>query len=114
MAIAEVLVEIELLPKGRRADRLWEWYQVDFPDLLGDRIIPVDYGIAVEWAMLRARWSKVGRTLSLIDSLILTTAQVHGLIVVTRDRKCFGGLGVEIINPWNLDGSKDMPGTDRR
>lgn len=101
LTVGEVLVGIELLPEGKRADRLWEWYRVDLPALIGDRILPVDHQIAAEWAALRAKWSRVGPSLSLVDSLILTTARVHGLQVVTRNLKDFGGLGVEIINPWD-------------
>jgi predicted nucleic acid-binding protein len=35
------------------------------------------------------------------DGLLLATAAVHNLVLVTRDERDFRGMGVEILNPWS-------------
>ena len=34
------------------------------------------------------------------DSMILATAQVHGMTLVTRNVKDFQNAGVQVLNPW--------------
>lgn len=34
------------------------------------------------------------------DSLIGTCALIRGLTIVTRNERDFGGLGVQVLNPW--------------
>lgn len=36
------------------------------------------------------------------DSFIAATAQVHNLIVATRNVSDFANMGAELINPWEL------------
>jgi len=43
-----------------------------------------------------------GVTLNTADGLIAATALEHGLTVVTRNVKDFDGLGVTLLNPWEL------------
>ncbi len=38
-----------------------------------------------------------------VDSLIAATAQVHELIVATRNTKDFQGCEVPLLNPWQYD-----------
>ncbi len=36
------------------------------------------------------------------DSLVAACALVHGLTVVTRNTRDFAGLGVALVNPWDI------------
>lgn len=100
MTLAEARYGIEILPPGRKTNLLWRWYHEDFIYLIEHRIIPLDQDVARHWATLRAQSRRVGRTLAFADSLILSTAVIHGMVVVTRNVKDFSGLGAEILNPW--------------
>jgi hypothetical protein len=44
--------------------------------------------------------------------MIAATAVEHEMTLVTRNGKDFGGLGVEIVNPWecDADGGEFSPG----
>jgi toxin FitB len=38
----------------------------------------------------------------LLDSLIVATAHVHALTVVTRNRRDFEGCGAPLVDPWQF------------
>jgi hypothetical protein len=42
----------------------------------------------------------VGRPLHVVDGLLLATAKVHGLTIVTRNVADFDGRGVPVLNPY--------------
>jgi predicted nucleic acid-binding protein len=86
----------KLLPSGRKA-RLELWLRIDIEQGFGQRKLPVDAAVAQRWAALRAG---AGRTLPLADGLIAATALVHGLKLVTRNRRDFQSLGVRLFDPW--------------
>jgi len=59
-------------------------------------VLPMDGPCFRAWAKLMHR-----RSNDLIeDAMIAATAQVHGLVVVTRNVKDFKTLGVETLNPF--------------
>lgn len=59
------------------------------------RILPVDSRVAEEWGRLTAR-----RKASLVDTLMAATAQVHGLVLVTRNIRDVAWTGVPCLNPF--------------
>lgn len=61
----------------------------------GERILPVDMQIAMQWAQISAV-----RTLPAIDTLLAATAIVHDLTLVTRNTKDVADTGVQLLNPW--------------
>lgn len=63
--------------------------------LYSDRILPVTLEIAEEWGRLSAL-----RALPPEDGLLAATAQVHRLVLVTRNVKNVEGIGVSVLNPW--------------
>ena len=64
--------------------------------LYGDRLLPVDVGVARRWGQLSAAIGHDGA-----DLLIAATALERGLTVVTRNLRHFAPTGVAIINPWH-------------
>ena len=60
-------------------------------------VLPMDARTFRAWALLMHRRS---RTL-LEDAMIAATAEVHGLVVVTRNVRDFAGLGVRTLNPFH-------------
>jgi len=64
--------------------------------LYGDRLLPVDVGVARRWGLLSAEIGHGGA-----DLLIAATALERGLTVVTSNLRHFEPTGVAIINPWH-------------
>jgi predicted nucleic acid-binding protein len=59
-------------------------------------VLPMDAPIFHAWARLMH-----GRSQALLeDAMIAATANVHGLIVVTRNVRDFAGLGARTLNPF--------------
>jgi len=62
----------------------------------GDRLLPIDQGIAEQWGHLN-----VPDPLPVIDGLLAATAMVHGLILVTRNLKDVERTGVDCLDPFS-------------
>lgn len=77
------------------AAELTVWIE-ELIQLYADRILPVTPGIARNWGRLSARLGNDGS-----DLLIAATAQVHGLMVVTRNTSDFEPTGVKVLNPYS-------------
>lgn len=59
--------------------------------------LPVDDGVAIAWAELRARLRERGRRLAVNDSWIAATAIAHGLPLVTQDRDYTDVPGLTVV-----------------
>jgi toxin FitB len=88
---------IEMLPAGRKRDRLEEWLEVRLRGEFAGRILPVTVEIAELSGRLIADEKKASHTVDIADTLIAATAQVHGLKVATLNRTHFERLGVELV-----------------
>ncbi len=95
--LGELRFGILLLPVGKRRERLERWFQEGI-----ERIYCVAWDVAtgLRWAQLLAELRASGRSMPIKDSLIAATALVHGLAVVTRNRRDFENAGVEIVDPF--------------
>jgi predicted nucleic acid-binding protein len=65
------------------------------------RILPVDTAVAQRCAKLHVPNPKPER-----DAFIAATALVHGMSVVTRNVEDFRLSGVEVLNPWEWEGTR--------
>ena len=103
-SLAEVRRGIELMPAGKRRDRLAAWLTEDLPVRFEGRILDVDGRIADAWGIVMARGQKAGSNIGTLDALFAATAEVHGLTLVTRNVKDFLKLGIRLLNPWQAGG----------
>jgi len=97
LTLGEIRKGVELL-RGRdpeQAEVFARWLH-DLRARFAERILAIEVRIAEEWGRLNA-----AATRNTVDSLIATTARVHGLIVVTRNTSDFEGCGVSLLNPWH-------------
>ncbi|HSU98319.1 MAG TPA: type II toxin-antitoxin system VapC family toxin [Gemmatimonadaceae bacterium] len=101
MTIGEIRHGINLLPEGGRRTELRNWLARDVIQRFADRTVDITVEIAEAWAGLTAQAHRTKRSLSAPDGLILATAIVHRLSVVTRNVRDFSGYDVPIVNPWD-------------
>ena len=78
-----------------RAGALERWLR-EVSDVFGARIIGVDPAVADAWGRMSA-----SRPVPVIDALLAATAQVHDLVLVTRNTADVSGLGVRTLNPFD-------------
>ena len=91
-----------LLPPGRRRTQMEAWFNLDLLPLVAGRVLPFTQSIAERWGVLGAECHLRGRPLALADGQIAATALEHNLVVVTRNEKDFQGLGLKLLNPWEV------------
>ena len=98
ITIGEIRKGIALIaPRDpQQAARLESWLAGLCQDF-ASRILPVSRDVAEEWGRLNAL-----RPLPAVDSLLGATAQVHGLILVTRSVSDLRAVGLHIVNPFEF------------
>jgi toxin FitB len=99
-SLAEIRRGVELMPPGKRRDRLAAWLSEDLPVRFEGRILSIDSRIAETWGLVMVRGHKAGMNVSVWDAFFAATAEVHRLTLVTRNIQHFEMLGIPLLNPW--------------
>lgn len=99
VAVHELEYGFNLLPRGRRKDRIGRFLTA-LVDEYEDHILPIGRKEAEQATILRARAYRSGRVLHLGDALVAGTAVANGLTVVSRNVSDFSGLDISVVNPW--------------
>ncbi len=97
---AELLYGVEILPAGRRRDRLLEEVMGMLQEDFDGRILPFDSAAARAYAVVAAARRAAGRPINHADCQIAAIARCRGASVATRDVDDFEGIRIELINPW--------------
>jgi len=95
--IGELRIGILALPRGRKRDRLEQWYETVVETI---ECIPWDATISQRWASLVVDLKRKGETVPLLDGMIAATALQYNLIVATRNTRDFHKTGVKTLNPF--------------
>jgi toxin FitB len=95
--IGELRIGILALPRGRKRDRLDQWYEIVIETI---DCIPWDATISQRWAALVVKLKQKGESVPLLDGMIAATALQHELIVATRNTRDFQKTGVKTFNPF--------------
>lgn len=96
IALGEIRKGIELITRRdpAAAANLNDWLD-GLCARFGERILPISAQIADEWGRLNAR-----RPLPAADSLLAATANVHRLILATRNTADLRQVEVKLVNPF--------------
>ena len=95
ITIGEVWAGIAALPQGRKRRALEAMFDL-IPDRFHNRIIPVDYAVAVKFGELQVE----AGPLPSLDALIAATALTRRLTLVTHNSKDMTRTGATILDPW--------------
>lgn len=98
---AEILYGLELMPVGRRRQRLADAAEEVFTEDFRGRILPFDELSAREFAKILATRKAAGGPMSQFDAMIAAIARSHGAALATRNSDDFEDCGIRLINPWN-------------
>jgi predicted nucleic acid-binding protein len=95
-----VLGEIEkgiqlVAPWDRDEARVLQGWLARLEVAFRGRIVPVDRDIAHEWGRMAA-----SRPVPMIDGLLVASAKVRDLTLVTRNTKQLVGLGARLLDPF--------------
>lgn len=101
LSFGEIRQGVEMLAPGRRRDALEAWLTTALPRQFLGRVLPIDEHVTAEWGRLVVEGRRKGRELPPIDGLLLATASLHHLTLVTRNERDCAGRGVPILNPWS-------------
>jgi predicted nucleic acid-binding protein len=85
---------------SRRSQKLTAWLG-KIEQRFAGRILSLDAPTLHAWAQLAARAELSGQRLPVMDGLIMSTAQCHGLTVVTRNVGDFR-FYPQVFNPWQI------------
>lgn len=99
---AEILYGLALLPEGRRRRDLEQAIRPIFDEDLHGRVLPFDRGAAEIYATLAADRRRAGRPVSQFDAQIAAIALSRGASLATRNVSDFDGIGLDIVNPWDV------------
>jgi len=100
ISIAEIRRGLERMPQGQRRKKIANWLHEDLAVRFDGRILPLDAPVAHEWGVVAELARSIGLTIGIMDCFIAATARHLGLTLVTRNRKDFRGLGIELLDPW--------------
>jgi hypothetical protein len=95
ITIGELWQGISGLPQGRKRRALEAMFEL-IPDRFHNRIIPVDYAIAMKFGAIQAQ----AGPLPSVDTLIAATAITRHLTLVSRNSKDMARTGATILDPW--------------
>jgi predicted nucleic acid-binding protein len=100
LTLGEIQRGVERMAAGRRKAELAKWLATELPAHFGDGVLPVDAAVALAWGALTASSERLGRPLHVVNGLLLATARVHDLTLVTRNTSDTAERGIPVLDPW--------------
>lgn len=101
VTIAELLLGIGALRKGKRKDNLVAALD-GVLELFEARILSFDTEAAQRYADLAVKARAAGKGFPTPDGYIAAIAAAHGFSVASRDTSAFMAAGLIVIDPWNV------------
>ena len=106
VVVSALLFGMARLPAGARKRLLTDTFAAMLEQDFSGRILPFDLEAAVIYAELAAGWEAKGRPVEMADGQIAAICLAQGAKLATRNLKHFGGLGLVLVNPWDVTSGK--------
>lgn len=103
LTVGELDKGIARLPHSPKKRRLWSWLNDVLLEEFGDRILAFDSRCARMWGQILATAQSRGDNLPVVNAMIAASAQVHDLIVATRNETDLVRCGAQTWNPYEKD-----------
>lgn len=100
ITLAEILYGIELLPAGKRHDKLKADAEAMFTEDYSERILDFDERAARAFPQIASSRRKIGRPIAEFDAQIAAITYAHGAVLATRSTADFESCGIRVVNPW--------------
>lgn len=100
LTLGEIARGVARMNDGKRKRELQSWLSANLRAQFEDRVLAIDREVALAWGELTAEGDRTGRPLPVTDGLLLATAKVHDLTIVTRNVGDFDRRGVTVLNPY--------------
>ena len=101
---AEILQGIARLPDSQRKEQLQQGWAMLLSEVLQQPVLPFNSAAAQCFAALVSHREGLGRPISTDDAVIAATDLAHDGQLATRNTADFDAIGLQLINPWDLDG----------
>jgi len=101
VTVFEIASGIELLPRGRKRDRLRSEFDRFIEEDIERRVLPFDELAAETAASLVGARRRGGRLGELRDTMIAGIAIARRATLATRNIRHFDDLPVTVVNPWS-------------
>jgi predicted nucleic acid-binding protein len=99
VTVFEIRTGLELLPAGRRRDRLEDAFERLLSDELDGHVQSVDRAAALAAGTIAAARQRDGQTMEVRDVEIAGIAIARRAALATRNTRHFADLGMELIDP---------------
>jgi predicted nucleic acid-binding protein len=101
ITVFEIRFGLEILASGRRRRSLEEAFRATLEEDFENRIVPFDEAAAQAAGQIAADRRRRGRSIDFRDVQIAGIVSARKATLATRNVRHFGGLGLELINPWS-------------
>lgn len=98
---AELLYGVEILPAGKRRERLHEAVVRILDQGFSGRVLTFDEEAAAAYAKIASLRRSAGRPIGQLDAMIVAIARSRNARMATRNTKDFDDCGVQLIDPWS-------------
>lgn len=102
ITLAEIEYGIAVLPSGQKRDNLAIRFKQFVNQGFGGRLLAFDEQSAEYFARVMSLRKQLGRPMSFQDGQIAAIALQHGLPLATRNIKDFEGVGLLLLNPFDV------------
>ncbi|SDX50182.1 hypothetical protein SAMN05661080_00209 [Modestobacter sp. DSM 44400] len=102
VTVAELGYGVARLPDGRRRNDLARRLRIMVDELFVGRVLPFDQAAAEGYGPLLATRDRLGRPIGPADAQIAAIGTRHGAVLATRNIRDFEGLGLIVVDPWEV------------